>query len=145
MFDLQSKSTILVFRKRPQHKVIVMKKKEKQYLLYYLDQLSLIIKSNISEMQQALSHISDISKNISEETPTPKPTIVFDPLSTDKLAEKPPECLIRIKEVCLLVGVCRSTLYRMIHDDEFPQPLDLGPRFKAWKKQTVLDWIQDLN
>jgi prophage regulatory protein len=94
-----------------------MRKREKDYILYYLDQLSLKLKNNISEMQQGLSHI----------------------------AEKPPECLIRIKEVCLLVGISRSTLYKMIEEGSFPKPLDLGSRFKAWQKQTVINWIATLN
>ncbi len=115
--------------------VITMKKREKEYLLYYLDQLSLKIKSSICEMQQGLSHITEISKNISQEIPTPTKQIIYDPLSTDKLAEKPPECLIRIKELCLLVGVSHSTIYKMVNDGSFPQPLDFGSRFKAWQKK----------
>ena len=122
-----------------------MKKREKDYILYYLDQLSLKLKNNISEMQQGLSHIAEISKNISQEIPPPTQIITYEPLSTDKLAEKPPECLIRIKEVCLLVGISRSTLYKMIEEGSFPKPLDLGSRFKAWQKQTVINWISALN
>jgi prophage regulatory protein len=121
--------------------VIAMNKKEKEYLLYYLEQLSLKLRNNISEMQQGLSHIADISKNISQEIPTSPKVMTFDPLSTDKLAEKPPECLIRIREVCLLVSVSRSTIFRMVEEGSFPKPLNLGPRFKAWQKRTVVDWI----
>jgi len=124
--------------------MIVMKQREKEYLLYYLDQLGLKLKNNISEMQQGLNHIAEISKNISQEIPAPTKTIVYDPLSTDKLAEKPPECLIRIKEVSLLMGVSRSTIFRMVKDGSFPKPLDLGSRFKAWQKQTVVNWINAL-
>lgn len=122
-----------------------MNKREKYYILYYLDQLSLKLKNNISEMQQGLIHITEISKNISQEIPPPAKVITYEPLSTDKLAEKPPECLIRIKEVCLLVGISRSTLYKMIEEGSFPKPLDLGSRFKAWQKQTVINWISALN
>lgn len=122
-----------------------MKKREKDYILYYLDQLSLKLKNNISEMQQGLSHIAEISKNISQEIPPPTQIITYEPLSTDKLAEKPPECLIRIKEVCLLVGISRSTLYKMIEEGSFPKPLDLGSRFKAWQKKTIINWIATLN
>jgi prophage regulatory protein len=122
-----------------------MNKREKDYILYYLDQLSLKLKNNISEMQQGLSHIAEISKNISQEIPPPAQIITYEQLSTDKLAEKPPECLIRIKEVCLLVGISRSTLYKMIEEGSFPKPLDLGSRFKAWQKQTVINWIATLN
>ena len=92
-------------------------------------------------MQQGLNHIADISKNISQEIPTSAKAMIFDPLSTDKLAEKTPECLIRIREVCLLVSVSRATIYRMVEKGSFPKPLNLGPRFKAWQKQTVVDWI----
>lgn len=122
-----------------------MQKREKDYILYYLDQLSLKLKNNISEMQQGLSHIAEISKHISQEIQPPAKIITYEPLSTDKLAEKPPECLIRIKEVCLLVGISRSTLYKMIGEGSFPNPLDLGSRFKAWQKQTVINWIATLN
>jgi prophage regulatory protein len=121
-----------------------MKNREKDYILYYLDQLSLKLKNNILEMQQGLNHIAEISKNISKEIP-PAKTIIYEPLSTDKLAEKPAECLIRIKEVCLLIGISRTTLYHMIREGIFPKPLDLGSRCKAWQKQTVLNWIAALN
>lgn len=92
-------------------------------------------------MQQGLSHIAEITKNISQEIPSAPKTIFSGPLSTDKLAEKPPEFLIRISEVCQLIGVSRSTIYRMVEEGSFPKPLDLGPRFKAWQKKTVVDWI----
>lgn len=118
-----------------------MNKREKEYLLYYLDQLSLKLKNNMSEIQQGLNHIAEITRNISNEIPSVPKAAVANPLSTDKLAEKPPECLIRIKEVCLLVGVSRSTIYRMVDLGSFPKPLDLGHRFKAWQKKTVIDWI----
>ena len=118
-----------------------MNKREKEYLLYYLDQLSLKLKNNMSEIQQGLNHIAAITKNISNEIPHVPKMVISDPLSIDKLAEKPLECLIRIKEVCLLVGVSRSTIYRMVDEGSFPRPLDLGERFKAWQKKTVIDWI----
>jgi prophage regulatory protein len=100
-----------------------------------------VLVNNISEMQQGLSHIAEITKNISQEIPSVPTSKLYNPLSTDKLSEKPPECLIRIREVCLLVGVSRSTIYRMVDEGNFPKPLELGPRFKAWQKKTVLNWI----
>lgn len=118
-----------------------MNKREKEYILYYLEQLSTKLKNNISEMQQGLGHIGDITKNIRHEIPVRPQQILYDPLSTDKLAEKPPECLIRIKEVCLLVGVSKSTIHRMTKEGLFPKPLELGPCFKAWQKGTVVNWI----
>jgi hypothetical protein len=49
-----------------------MNKREKEYLLYYLEQLALKLRNNITEMQQGLNHIAEISKNISQEIPTPQ-------------------------------------------------------------------------
>lgn len=119
--------------------------KSKEHILRYLDQLSLRMTNNIREMNLALEYISELSSLLAKEEKTPTPPIIYDPLATDKLAEKPPECLIRIKEVCLMVGVSKTTIYRMVNTGEFPAPLDLGPRFKAWQKKTVIDWINSFS
>lgn len=121
--------------------VNAVKKREKEYLLYYFEQLSVKLSNNISEMQQVLDHIVNISKNISQEILISPKAMTFDSLSIDKLSEKPHESLIRIKEVCLLVSVGRATIYKMVEEGSFPKPLNLGPRFKAWQKQTFIDWI----
>lgn len=68
-----------------------MNKKEKDYLLYYLDQLSINLRNNVSEIQLGLSHIAEITKSISNEIPFEPKTVISNPLSTDKLADKPPE------------------------------------------------------
>lgn len=117
--------------------------KSNEHLLRYLEHLDLRLTNSITEMNLAKEYISKLTENIiREETkPRPKPSTIYEPLSTDKLTEKPPQCLIRIKEACLLIGVSRTTLYRMVNAGEFPAPLDLGPRFKAWQKKTVVDWI----
>lgn len=119
--------------------------KSNKHILRYLDQLSLHLTNNIKEMNLALKYISELSTTLAREESIPKPPVIYDPLSTDKLAEKPPECLIRIKEVCLMVGVSKTTIYRMVNNGEFPAPLDLGPRFKAWQKKTVIDWINSFS
>jgi prophage regulatory protein len=118
-----------------------MKTREKDYLLYYLEQLSEKLKNNISEMQQAQNHILEITKNVKQQLPTRPASLNFSPFLPNNLAEKPPECLIRIREVSMLVGVSRSTIYRMIEEGNFPKPLDLGPRFKAWQKGSIVSWI----
>lgn len=119
---------------------------KKQHIEHYLKQLSLRLNNSISEMNLALEYIDVLAESLQKEEPTPvPPKVIYDPLSVDKLPEKYPECLIRIKEACLLVGVSRTTLYRMVNAGEFPAPLDLGPRFRAWKKKTVLDWIDSFS
>ena len=117
-----------------------MNKREKEALIYYLDQLSLKLKNNISEMQQGLNHLAEIRKHISQEIPYNLKTKPSDLLSADKTVEKSPECLIRISEVCQLISVGKTTLYKMVQEGNFPKPLNLGPRFTAWQKSNVSKW-----
>ena len=50
--------------------------------------------------------------------------------------------LIRLPEVLALVGLCRSTIYRLEAAGLFPQRRKLGPRAVAWLKREVLEWIE---
>lgn len=43
----------------------------------------------MSEIQLGLNHIAEITKSISNEIPYVPKTVISDPLSIDKLAEKP--------------------------------------------------------
>ena len=49
--------------------------------------------------------------------------------------------LIRLPEVLRLTGLGRSTIYRMMAENKFPQSVRLGPRSVAWREREVLDWI----
>lgn len=52
-----------------------------------------------------------------------------------------PERLIRIHEVCGRIGVCKSTLYRMVSLNSVPPPKKLGGRTIAWLEADVDAWI----
>lgn len=97
-----------------------------------------------AEMQLALKTITEISNNLlnQQNDKSIKSSQILGAPSTCKLSEKPPESLLRIQEVCLILGISRSTLYRMVNDGQFPKALDLGPRYKAWQKSTVTEWIR---
>ncbi len=47
---------------------------------------------------------------------------------------------IRISELCELVGVCRSTVYRWISEGSFPQPVRIGERAVRWRIDDIDAW-----
>ena len=51
------------------------------------------------------------------------------------------ERLLRAKEVAGLIGVSRSTLYRMVAAGQFPQPIRIGPRASRWRMSEVQEWM----
>ena len=48
--------------------------------------------------------------------------------------------LIRISEVCEVVGVCRSTVYRWVSEESFPKPIQIGQRAVRWRIDDVEAW-----
>ncbi len=49
------------------------------------------------------------------------------------------ERLLRVNDVTDLIGVSRSTLYRMFKANQFPQPIRIGPRACRWRLSQVLE------
>jgi prophage regulatory protein len=54
------------------------------------------------------------------------------------------ERLIRRREVSNLTGLAASTIYRLVAQGRFPEPLHpLGNRMAAWRATDVRAWIAD--
>ena len=51
------------------------------------------------------------------------------------------ELLLRDKEVARMIGVSRSTLWRLVRADLFPPPIRVGTRAVRWRLSEVLEWI----
>ena len=49
--------------------------------------------------------------------------------------------LLRFPEVRQRVGLSKSELYRRVRRGEFPQPVPLGQRARAWDSSEVDAWI----
>ena len=47
---------------------------------------------------------------------------------------------LRLQAVIHVTGLSRSTLYRLIADEQFPRPVRLGPRAVAWRRTDVEAW-----
>ena len=49
--------------------------------------------------------------------------------------------VLRLPDVLERVGLSKSTLWRLINDEEFPEPIKLGPRASGWIEEEVDAWI----
>jgi len=55
----------------------------------------------------------------------------------------PRDRLVRLPEVESLTGCKKSTIYLLIQQGKFPQPVRLSARLSAWPETAVLQWVQD--
>jgi len=55
-----------------------------------------------------------------------------------------PGTLIRIREVCDLVGVCRATVYRWVSEGAFPRPVRISDTAVRWKVDEIEAWREGL-
>lgn len=55
------------------------------------------------------------------------------------------DSLVSLKDVCKLVGVSRSTIYKWISDGNFPQPIRIGKRAVRWSSQALVVWRETHN
>jgi prophage regulatory protein len=49
--------------------------------------------------------------------------------------------LIRLKEVMYITGLGRSSIYRFMSEDNFPQSISLGDRAIAWEENDINEWV----
>ena len=57
----------------------------------------------------------------------------------------PRPMLVRLSDVCELVGVSRSTIYKWVSMGTFPGPLHVGKRAIRWRMQDVEAWRDALH
>lgn len=53
--------------------------------------------------------------------------------------------LYRLPAVISLVGLSRSSIYRLMDDGAFPVPVKLGQRAVAWRAADVHAWVESRN
>ncbi|MEP1471956.1 MAG: AlpA family transcriptional regulator [Halieaceae bacterium] len=49
--------------------------------------------------------------------------------------------LIRLPQVEAITGYKRSSIYRLVANNEFPAPVKIGKRASAWVEDEVYDWV----
>ncbi|MEF7612653.1 AlpA family phage regulatory protein [Aquincola sp. MAHUQ-54] len=58
------------------------------------------------------------------------------------LAEPSATLFLRIGVVMRLTGLGRSTIYRLMADEEFPSPVRLTKRVVAWRRSDLERWSE---
>lgn len=49
--------------------------------------------------------------------------------------------LLTTKDVLAIVQMSRTTLYFMIKEGRFPEPVILGKRNRRWRENDVREWV----
>ena len=52
---------------------------------------------------------------------------------------------IRIKELVGILGICRSTIYRLVNLNKFPKQIKLSERTAVWRLSEVNEWVNERN
>ena len=50
------------------------------------------------------------------------------------------EPMLRRRELCALVGMSTTTIYRMMREGRFPRPVQIGDLLVAWRERDVAEW-----
>ncbi|WP_020166618.1 MULTISPECIES: helix-turn-helix transcriptional regulator [Methylotenera] len=50
---------------------------------------------------------------------------------------------IRIKELTVMLGIARSTIYKLMKEDKFPKQIKLTERTSVWRLSVINQWISD--
>jgi prophage regulatory protein len=51
--------------------------------------------------------------------------------------------IIKLSELKEIVGLARSTIYRMSSEGKFPKPIKLSERSSGWLESEVEQWIEE--
>ena len=49
--------------------------------------------------------------------------------------------MMRIQDVCDYTTLCRSSVFKMVAANEFPQPLKLSYKVVAWQREDIDKWL----
>lgn len=50
---------------------------------------------------------------------------------------------IRIKELAMMLGISKQTIYRLIALEKFPKQIKLTERTAVWRLSTIEQWVSD--
>lgn len=50
--------------------------------------------------------------------------------------------LLRLKDVSSAVGLCRSSIYRLVAEGTFPKPVHVSERSVRWRAADIEAWIE---
>lgn len=64
------------------------------------------------------------------------------PPETQKEDEKP-VALVSLQDISARIGISRATIYRMVDSGEFPTPVRISHKRRAWVAAEVNAWVAE--
>lgn len=49
--------------------------------------------------------------------------------------------ILRLREVSLLTGLSKATIYRLLNSEGFPRPIRIGVRAVGWRAKEIEEWV----
>ena len=50
---------------------------------------------------------------------------------------------IRIKELAAMLGIAKSTIYRLVKENKFPKQIKLTERTSVWRLSVINAWVKE--
>lgn len=73
--------------------------------------------------------------------PTPPPTARQESVQISVGKPRDPNSIIRPSELCELIAVSRSTLWRLENDGQLPPRIKITERTVGWRYQDIEQWL----
>jgi len=51
--------------------------------------------------------------------------------------------ILRMREVIQRIGLSRSTIYKLMENNDFPKPMKLGSQAIGWRDTEIEAWIEN--
>jgi prophage regulatory protein len=99
------------------------------------EQLPLLARQRSKRKQQGHPMTDDVTTMMMTTTTTTNNTDV--PARSDGL-------LLTSAEVARQLAICTRTLWRLVEDGQFPQPIRLGRKLVRWRRKDVDAWVASL-
>lgn len=94
------------------------------------------------ELVTKVGHAASAVPKSTSETRTPINEVSF--ATVCEYRHEPVDRLLKISEVVLLTGMCRSSVYNRLRDGDFVRRVKVGPRSIRFPESEVRAWIAKL-
>lgn len=104
-------------------------------------ELSAIAKQK-SILLKTEAHLWEKLAQILETTPIEKEKLVTSVSELVVTLDRPVYGVIRLAEVARYTGLSRSSIYKLMSEERFPQSVVLGARAVGWLEQDIAQWVK---
>jgi predicted DNA-binding transcriptional regulator AlpA len=111
------------------------------------DGLTMTVGALLQERAEALSEITRLRHNLAgtESTVRPKVSTGLPPHDGALVGlQLEPGSMLRLRDICTVFSLSRSSVYTWIDEGRFPPPVHIGGRSVRWPAEALVEWRQGL-